>query len=173
MQEYVTLVDENDNMVGTAEKIDAHKNPRLHRAFSIFIFNNSGELLIQRRAEGKYHNPGMWANTCCGHPRPGESLEVAAHRRLQEEMDFDTGMVKVFSFIYSSEFENGLTEKEYDHVLVGKWDGIPSFNINEIADYKWISKSDLADDIRKSPEIYTTWFKIAWGTLLKEMKSCL
>lgn len=97
MEEYVVLVDENDNMVGTAEKIDAHRNPKLHRAFSIFIANNNGEMLIQKRAGEKYHNPGMWANTCCGHPRPGESLEAAVHRRLREEMGFDTGMVKAFS----------------------------------------------------------------------------
>ncbi|NLI11774.1 isopentenyl-diphosphate Delta-isomerase [Pelotomaculum propionicicum] len=166
MQEYVTLVDENDKVVGVAEKIDAHKNPKLHRAFSIFITNSKGEFLIQQRAENKYHCPGMWANTCCGHPRPGESLEEAAHRRLQEEMGFDTRMVKVFSFIYKTEFENGLTEKEYDHVFVGKWDGIPKKNINEVADYKWISRDILEEDIKKNPEIYTSWFKIAWEILL-------
>lgn len=173
MEEYVVLVDEDDNMVGTAEKIDAHRNPKLHRAFSIFIANNNGELLIQKRAWEKYHNPGMWANTCCGHPRPGESLEAAAHRRLMEEMGFDTGMVKVFSFIYNTEFENGLTEMEYDHVFVGKWDGIPEKNPAEVADYKWIAKEDLAEDIRKNPEIYTAWFKIAWENLLREKVICL
>ncbi len=169
MQEYVTLVDENDNVVGAAEKIDAHKNPKLHRAFSIFIANSKGELLIQQRAWEKYHNPGMWANTCCGHPRPGESLEAAAHRRLQEEMGFDTRMVKAFSFIYKSEFENGLTEKEYDHVFVGKWDGTPKRNIYEVADYKWIPTDVLKEDIKKNPEIYTAWFKTAWELLLTKI----
>lgn len=166
MQEYVILVDENDNAVGTAEKIEAHKNPKLHRAFSIFIFNSKGELLIQQRAVQKYHCPGMWANTCCSHPRPGESLEAAAHRRLQEEMGFDTKMEKYFSFIYNTEFDNGLTEKEYDHVFVGIWDGKPKININEVADYKWMSKDILEEDIKKNPGIYTTWFKIAWKSLL-------
>jgi len=167
VKEYVILVDENDNFIGTAEKIDAHKNSRLHRAFSIFIVNSKGEFLIQQRAEEKYHCPGLWANTCCSHPRPGESLEEAAHRRLQEEMGFDTRMEKVFSFIYKSKFENGLTENEYDHVFVGEWDGTPKNNLKEVAAYKWISKDVLKEDLKKNPEIYTTWFKIAWEGLLK------
>lgn len=168
MIEYVTLVDENDNVVGSAEKIDAHRNPRLHRAFSIFIVNSNGELLIQQRAAKKYHCPGMWANTCCGHPRPGELLEDAAHRRLREEMGFDTGLVRIFSFIYKTEFNNGLTEMEYDHVFVGKWDGIPKLNKDEAADYKWIQKEFLEEDIKNNPEIYASWFKIAWNILLKK-----
>ncbi|WP_206663715.1 isopentenyl-diphosphate Delta-isomerase [Pelotomaculum schinkii] len=166
MKEYVILVDENDNSVGIAEKIDAHKNPKLHRAFSIFIFNSKGKLLIQQRAENKYHCPGMWANTCCSHPRPGESLEKAAHRRLQEEMGFDTKMVKSFAFIYKAQFDNGLTEEEYDHIFVGKWDGTPKINVTEVADYKWISEDILREDIKKNPAIYTPWFKIALGKLL-------
>jgi len=166
VKEYVILVDKNDNMVGIAEKMDAHKNPKLHRAFSIFIVNSGGELLIQKRAEKKYHCPGLWANTCCGHPWPGESLEAATHRRLQEEMGFDTELEEVFSFIYNSEFDNGLTEKEFDHVFIGKWDGTPKINLEEASDYKWISKDILTKDIKKNPEIYTTWFKIAWEALL-------
>ncbi|TEB15639.1 Isopentenyl-diphosphate Delta-isomerase [Pelotomaculum sp. FP] len=166
VKEYVILVDENDNSVGIAEKIDAHKNPKLHRAFSIFIFNSKGKLLIQQRAENKYHCPGMWANTCCSHPRPGESLEKAAHRRLQEEMGFDTEMVKSFAFIYKAQFDNGLTEEEYDHIFVGKWDGTPKINLTEVADYKWISEDILREDIKKNPAIYTPWFKIALGKLL-------
>lgn len=173
MAEYVILVDENDKMIGTAEKIDAHKNPRLHRAFSVFIVNGNNELLIQKRVESKYHNPGMWANTCCSHPRPGEALEAAAHRRLQEEMGFDTGLVKVFSFIYETEFANGLTEKEYDHVFVGRWDGTPVKNPDEVADYKWIAKDALNEEIRKNPAVYTSWFKIAWKKLLEEKVICL
>ncbi|MFX4263469.1 isopentenyl-diphosphate Delta-isomerase [Pelotomaculum propionicicum] len=165
MKEYVTLVDENDNAVGAAEKIDAHRDAKLHRAFSIFIFNSRGELLIQQRAKGKYHCPGLWANTCCGHPRPGESLEEAAHRRLWEEMGFDTRMVEAFSFIYKCEFENGLTENEYDHVFVGKWDGEPQKNADEAADYRWVSKDILEKDMKENPDIYTVWFKIAWEKL--------
>lgn len=170
MQEYVILVDENDNSVGTAEKMDAHKNPKLHRAFSIFIVNSKGELLIQKRAENKYHCPGLWSNTCCSHPRPGESLEKAAHRRLQEEMGFDTKMVKVFSFIYKAEFDNGLTEKEYDHIFIGKWDGTPDINSKEVAEYKWISEDALKQDIEKYPATYTKWFKIALEKLLEHSK---
>ncbi len=168
MQEYVILVDENDNAVGTAEKIDAHRNPRLHRAFSIIIVDSGDRLLIQKRAGGKYHNPGMWANTCCGHPRPGEDLAAAAHRRLQEEMGFDTGLVEVFSFIYETRFANGLTEKEYDHVFIGRWDGTPVENPDEVADYKWVDIGALDEDMRKNPEIYTSWFRIALEKLLKE-----
>lgn len=171
MKEYVVLVDEKDRVVGTAEKIDAHRNPRLHRAFSIFIFNSGDELLIQRRAGGKYHCPGLWANTCCGHPRPGESLDAAVHRRLREEMGFDTEMEEVFSFIYEAEFENGLTEKEYDHVFRGKWDGTPKANPEEVANYRWVSRDFLAEDIKKNPQIYAAWFKIAWGTMVNKMGS--
>jgi len=168
VEEYVILVDENDNMVGTAEKMDAHINPRLHRAFSIIIFNSKDEVLIQKRALDKYHTPGLWANTCCSHPRPGEELEAAAHRRLQEEMGFDTALARVFSFIYEAKFENGVTEKEYDHVLFGRWDGTPIKNPAEVADYKWIAKNALTEDIKKNPEIYTPWFRIAWEKLLME-----
>lgn len=171
MKEYVILVDENDNSVGTAEKMDAHKNPKLHRAFSIFIVNSKGELLIQKRAENKYHCPGLWSNTCCSHPRPGESLEKAAHRRLQEEMGFDTKMVKVFSFIYKAEFDNGLTEEEYDHIFFGKFDGEPNINSKEVADYKWISEDMLKKDIKKNPSMYTKWFKIAIEKLFDQCKA--
>lgn len=168
MEEYVILVDENDNMVGTAEKMDAHINPRLHRAFSIIIVNSKDEVLIQKRALDKYHTPGLWANTCCSHPRPGEELDAAAHRRLQEEMGFDTELAKVFSFIYEARFENGVTEKEYDHVLFGRWDGTPIKNPAEVADYKWMAKNALTEDIKKNPEMYTPWFRIAWEKLLAE-----
>lgn len=170
MKDYVILVDENDNLVGTAEKIDAHKNPKLHRAFSIFIINSKGELLIQKRAENKYHCPGLWANTCCSHPRPGETLEEAAHRRLREEMGFDTQLVKIFSFKYRAEFDNGLTEEEYDHIFVGKWDGTPIINLREVADYKWISGDLLMEDIKENPDIYTAWLKIALEKFPKIMK---
>jgi isopentenyl-diphosphate delta-isomerase len=171
LKEYVILVDKNDNLLGTAEKMDAHKNPKLHRAFSIFIINSKGALLIQKRAENKYHCPGMWANSCCSHPRPGESLENATHRRLQEEMGFDTELVKIFSFIYKAEFDNGLTEEEYDHIFVGKWDGTPKINLKEVADYKWISGDILKEDIKKNPEIYTAWFKIALEKFFDKIKA--
>lgn len=169
MKEYVILVDEKDNMIGTAEKINAHLEPKLHRAFSIFIVNSNGELLIQQRAGNKYHCPGLWANTCCGHPRPGESLESAVHRRLQEEMGFDAELKEIFSFTYYCKFDNGLAEMEYDHVFIGKWNGTPIINYEEVADYKWVAKDFLKKDIEKNPEIYTTWFKIAWENLLSKI----
>jgi len=154
-------VDENDNEVGIAEKMDAHIEPKLHRAFSIFIVNSKGELLLQQRAKGKYHCPSLWTNTCCSHPRPGETLERAAHRRLQEEMGFDTALKEVFSFIYKAEFDNGLTEMEYDHVFVGRWDGQPKVNLEEVAAYEWVPVSELTAKIEEEPDKYTAWFKIA------------
>jgi isopentenyl-diphosphate delta-isomerase len=166
VKEYVVLVDENDHEVGIAEKMNAHIEPKLHRAFSIFIVNSKGELLIQQRALGKYHCPGLWANTCCSHPRPGEALEQAAHRRLQEEMGFDTDLERVFSFIYKAEFDNGLTEMEYDHVFVGKWDGQPKINLEEVAAYEWVPVNELTAKIEEEPGKYTAWFKIA----LKKLK---
>ncbi|OPY62216.1 MAG: Isopentenyl-diphosphate Delta-isomerase [Pelotomaculum sp. PtaU1.Bin065] len=167
MEDNVILVDENDNIIGTVKKMNAHTNPRLHRAFSIFIQNSKGELLIQQRAEQKYHCPGLWANTCCSHPRPDETLGEATSRRLWEEMGFNTKMEEIFSFIYKTEFDNGLTEHEYDHVFVGKWDGTPKINLSEVADYKWISKDILKEDINKNPARYTVWFKIALERLLE------
>lgn len=171
MKEYVVLVDNDDNSIGTAEKMDVHRNPKLHRAFSIFIVNSKGELLIQKRALNKYHCPGMWSNTCCSHPRPGEPLERAAHRRLREEMGFDTELFKIFSFIYKAEFDNGLTEEEYDHIFFGKWDGTPKINSEEVADYKWISGDFLMQDIKKNPGIYTAWFKIALEKIFEKSKA--
>ncbi len=156
----VILVDTSDNQIGTEEKIKAHKEGMLHRAFSIFLFNEHGELLLQRRAESKYHSGGLWTNTVCSHPSPGESLEEAATRRLTEELGFTTKTKKVLSFLYKSDYENGLTEHEIDHVFVGRFDGVPQPNPEEVMDYKWITIDDLKVDIAKHPEIYTTWFKI-------------
>ena len=159
--EQVVLVDEKDNQIGVEEKIRAHENGgRLHRAFSIFIFNPRGELLLQQRASVKYHFAGFWSNTCCGHPRPGEGLEAAAHRRLREEMSFDTELREVKSLIYRASFQNGLTEWEFDHAFVGVFRGEPKPNPEEISDYKWIGLHDLKRDIRENPDRYTPWFKI-------------
>lgn len=160
MLEQIILVDENDQEVGHGEKMEVHEKGLLHRAFSILVFNNKGELLIQQRAKEKYHCPGIWANTCCSHPRVGEKLEEAAHRRLKEEMGFDCVLNKDFSFIYKAEFDNGLTEYEYDYVFVGFYNGDININKDEVSDYKWIKIKDLLDDIQKNSKKYAPWFKI-------------
>lgn len=157
--EEVVLVDGEDNEIGTAEKIEAHKKGLLHRAFSIFIFNSKGELLIQKRADDKYHSGGLWSNTCCSHPRPGESLEEAAKRRLDEEMGIEIPLRRVFAFTYRVDLENGLSEHEYDHVFVGEFNGEPDIDVSEATDWKWINVEELKKDIVEAPERYTYWLK--------------
>ena len=165
----VILVDENDNPIGTLEKYEAHMHgAKLHRAFSIFVFNSKGETLLQRRALTKYHSKGKWSNTCCSHPAVGESIEVAAHRRLVEEFGFDCKMKEHFSFTYRTDVGDGLTEHEFDHILIGKYDGQPKPNPEEIMDYKWISPQDLTTDINAHPENYTLWMKIALERIIAE-----
>jgi len=161
MQENIILVDENDNEIGSGEKLEVHKQGKLHRAFSIFVFNSKKKLMLQKRAIGKYHCGGLWTNTCCSHPRVGENLEESTHRRLKEEMGFDCGLQKVFSFLYKSEFDNGLIENELDHVFVGKWDGTPVVSSEEVSDWKWIEVEELRTDIKENPDNYTPWFKVA------------
>jgi isopentenyl-diphosphate Delta-isomerase len=166
VQDYVVLIDRNNKKIGVEEKMKAHIDAKLHRAFSVFVFNSKGELLIQQRAKEKYHCGGLWANTVCSHPRPNESYSKATHRRLSEEMGFDCKLTKKFCFTYKVKFDNELTENEYDCVFVGKFDGDPKPNPSEVVNYKWISMKDLKKDIKKSPEKYTEWLKIA----LKKMK---
>jgi len=161
----VILVDENDKEIGTQEKMEAHRQGNLHRAFSILIFNKKGETLLQKRAKHKYHCGGLWTNTCCSHPRPGESLEQATQRRLEQEFGFTAKLEEKFSFQYRAEFDNGLTENEIDHVFVGFFEGQPKTNPEEISDYKWISLTQLKKDIEKSPDKYTPWFKIILSKL--------
>ncbi|MBU0598254.1 isopentenyl-diphosphate Delta-isomerase [Patescibacteria group bacterium] len=160
MSENVILVDTNDKEVGIMEKMEAHKKGLLHRCFSIFVFNSKKELLIQKRAAGKYHCGGLWTNTVCSHPRSGEDINQAVHRRLQEEMGFDCELKEVTSFIYKSKFDNGLTENEYDHVFVGEYDQEPVINKEEADEFKWIGIDELKKDINSSPDNYTPWFKI-------------
>ncbi|UTW64857.1 isopentenyl-diphosphate Delta-isomerase [bacterium SCSIO 12643] len=169
MEEQVVLVDQEDNQIGLMGKMEAHEKGLLHRAFSIFVFNSKGELLIQQRAHTKYHSAGEWANTCCSHQRDGESTLDAAHRRLQEEMGFDVELNEVFSFTYKKEFGNGLTEHEFDHVIFGQYDDAPVMNPEEVADWKYISIEDLKKDIELEPEKYTIWLQIA----LKEVETHL
>ncbi len=160
MQEKVILVDKNDQEIGSEEKMKAHQAGILHRAFSVLVFNSKGELLLQKRQKIKYHCPGLWTNTCCSHPRSGETLQQATHRRLKEEMGFDCQLKEVFSFIYQAKFDNGLTENEYDQVFVGKFDGQPKPNPDEVDGWKWISIKGLKKDINKNPGKYTPWSKI-------------
>jgi isopentenyl-diphosphate delta-isomerase len=158
--EYVILVNENDEELGTMEKQEAHEKALLHRAFSVFVFNSNHELLLQQRALTKYHSAGLWTNTCCSHPRVGETVEMAAHRRLFEEMGFDCDLNIKTSFIYKAEFDNGLTEHELDHILVGNYNGKININTNEVASYKWVDVNWLKEDMKLNPNNYTAWFTI-------------
>lgn len=160
MIEEVILVDENDNELGTMEKMEAHVKGVLHRAFSVFVFNSKGELLLQQRALDKYHSPGLWTNTCCSHPRLHEKTKDAASRRLIEEMGMETTVNEAFTFIYKSEFDNDLTEHELDHVFIGYDDRLPSINTDEVASYRYVGLIELQEEIDNDPEAFTTWFRI-------------
>ena len=154
------MVDEHDNQLGLMPKMEAHEKAVLHRAFSVFIFNSDGDLMLQQRAAHKYHSPLLWTNTCCSHQRDGESNIEAGKRRLVEEMGFSTELKEVFSFIYKAPFDNGLTEHELDHVMVGYFDGVPEVNSEEVASFKWMSLEAIKEDIELHPNLYTAWFKI-------------
>lgn len=160
-QERVILVDELDGELGSEVKLLAHVEGRLHRAFSIFVFDGAGRLLLQRRAASKYHSAGLWSNTCCGHPRPGEATEEAAHRRLREEMGFDTKLRWVFGFTYRAEFGNGLFEHEYDHVFVGEFRGTPVPDPGEVAAWRWAEIPEVLSRAEEAPEEWAAWFGIA------------
>ena len=167
MNDYVILVDENNNQIGLEEKILAHKKNLLHRAFSIFIFNDSFEILLQKRAPNKYHSGNLWTNTCCSHPLENLSLVESAKKRLVEEMGINANLNEVFSFIYQAEFDNGLSEYEYDHVLFGISNNKPILNPDEAIDYKWIKISDLKAQIEKNPGNFTVWLQIMINNYFK------
>ena len=167
--EYVVLVDEQDNEIGKMEKQQAHIEGKLHRAISVFIFNTKGEYLLQQRALNKYHSPGLWTNTCCSHPRHGETAISAAQRRLMEEMGLQCQLKEIFSFVYKVTFENHLTEHEYDHVFIGITDSLPIPNIAEVAAYKYITKDQLLQDININAGNYTAWFKICLPQVVLEI----
>jgi isopentenyl-diphosphate delta-isomerase len=167
--EFVVLVDEQDNAIGKMEKQQAHVEGALHRAFSIFIFNSEKKLLIQKRASSKYHCAGLWTNTCCSHPRENESLQDAANRRLQEEMGMTCELKPLFSFVYKAEFENGLTEHEFDHVLFGESNQIPELNLDEVEEFKFIGLEELQTEIKQNPKNFTPWFLLALDRV-KEFK---
>lgn len=160
MLQNVILVDRNNNQIWVCEKMKAHIDGKLHRAFSIFIFNSDNELLLQQRAETKYHSGGLWTNTVCSHPKPDEDISLNAKQRLHEELWFTTDIKELFSFYYKSDYVNWLTEHEYDHVFVWHYDNNPIPNKEEVMDYKWITIEDLLIDVKKNPNNYTSWFRI-------------
>jgi len=160
MEEKVILVNQNDEHIGLMPKMEAHEKALLHRAFSVFVMNDMGEIMLQQRAAHKYHSPLLWTNTCCSHQRDGETNIQAGKRRLMEEMGFETELKEVFSFVYKAPFDNGLTEHEFDHVMVGKFNDDPNINPDEVADWKWMLPEDIKRDIDENPNRYTAWFKI-------------
>ncbi|WP_457615661.1 isopentenyl-diphosphate Delta-isomerase [Lutibacter sp.] len=162
-EEQVILVNENDEKVGLMPKMEAHEKAVLHRAFSVFIFNDKDELLLQQRAASKYHSPLLWTNTCCSHQRDGESNIEAGKRRLEEEMGFVCDLKEVTWFIYKAPFDNGLTEHELDHIMVGYYNQNPVINPEEVANFKWMHMQDVRKDIAKNPQNYTAWFKIIFA----------
>ena len=170
IEEQVILVNEQDEPIGLMPKMEAHEKAVLHRAFSVFILNDRGELMLQQRAQHKYHSPGLWTNTCCSHQREGESNIAAGKRRLQEEMGFVAELKETISFIYKAPFDNGLTEHELDHILVGTYNDAPNINPEEVADWKWMEVAKVKEDIAKHPENYTAWFKIIFDRFYNYIK---
>ena len=170
IEERVVLVDEHDFEIGTMPKMEAHQKALLHRAISVFIFNSKGEWLLQRRALHKYHSSGLWSNTACTHPRPGESYLEAADRRLKEEMGMQCELNDLFNFIYKEKLDNELTEHELDHVFIGYTDQIPNINVEEVCDHTHISYDDLKNDIHANPDKYTYWFKHVIENVYQHLK---
>jgi isopentenyl-diphosphate Delta-isomerase len=168
-EEYVILVDEHDNELGLMEKMEAHRKGVLHRAFSVFVFNDEGQFLLQQRAFSKYHSGGLWTNTCCSHPRKGENILEAAKRRLQEEMGFTCQLEEQFSFIYNRKLDNELTEHELDHVVFGTYNNPPVLNPEEVCAYRYMDKEELIAAVKNQPEQYTEWFKICFDEVLKRL----
>lgn len=160
MEEQVILVDEQDNQIGLMEKMQAHREGRLHRAFSVFLFNEKNELLLQKRADTKYHCGGLWTNTCCSHPQKDETLKQAVNRRLQEELGISCETKAVYSFIYKADVGEGLIEYEYDHVFIGTFLEKPHPNLVEVADWKYVTLDFLREDIKINSTHYTPWFRI-------------
>lgn len=159
-EEQVILVDKNDEPIGLMNKLEAHEKAVLHRAFSVFILNYKNEVMLQQRAHHKYHSPLLWTNTCCSHQRAGETNIEAGKRRLQEEMGFTTELKELFHFIYKAPFDNGLTEHELDHVMIGYYNETPIINNDEVENWKWMKIEAIKEDMIQNPEIYTVWFKI-------------
>ncbi|WP_348799519.1 isopentenyl-diphosphate Delta-isomerase [Flavobacterium adhaerens] len=159
-EEKVILVNEFDEQIGLMPKLEAHEKAILHRAFSVFVLNNQNEIMLQQRAHHKYHSPLLWTNTCCSHQREGETNIQAGNRRLFEEMGFNTDLKELFHFIYKAPFDNGLTEHELDHVMIGYYNGVPEINADEVEAWKWMKIEDVKEDMLLNPDDYTVWFKI-------------
>jgi len=175
-EENVILVNENDEQIGLMPKLEAHEKAVLHRAFSVFVLNNKNEIMLQQRAQLKYHSPLLWTNTCCSHQREGESNIQAGSRRLYEEMGFKTDLKELFHFIYKAPFDNGLTEHELDHVMIGYYDAEPIINPEEVESWKWMKIEDVKKDMEQQADLYTVWFKIIFDEFyhfLEEHKSPL
>lgn len=170
-EEHVILVNEKDQEIGLMPKLEAHQKAVLHRAFSVFIFNSENELMLQQRASNKYHSPNLWTNTCCSHQRSGESNIQAGTRRLYEEMGFTTSLKEITSFIYKAPFDNGLTEHELDHIMVGYYNEDPVINSDEVEDWKWMKIEDVKKDISLNPDLYTAWFKIIFKNFYNHLNN--
>jgi isopentenyl-diphosphate Delta-isomerase len=170
-EEKVILVNEQDEEIGTMDKMEAHRKGALHRAFSIFILNENNNLIIQQRADNKYHSPGLWSNTCCSHPLPDEDILSAAHRRLQEELGFDCPLQPLFTFRYQSEVGNGMTENEYDHIFIGSYDGEFDLNENEVQNLSYMSFDEVDQKLKDKPESFTRWLHLVWPQFKSEIKT--
>ena len=170
VKEKVVLVDKSDKQIGLMPKLEAHQKGILHRAFSIFLFNSKNQILLQKRSLIKYHSAGLWTNTCCSHPRDGEDIIDAGKRRLYEEMGIRTELKKEFAFTYKAVLENGLTEHEFDHVLIGNFNGTPILNKDEVEDWKWMSLEEIEKNINENKDDYTVWFVIAFNYFYKNFK---
>ncbi len=173
IEENVVLVDKNDKFIGLMPKMEAHQKGLLHRAFSVFIFNDKNEIMLQKRALNKYHSPGLWTNTCCSHPRNNESIISAGLRRLNDEMGFQTDLKELFNFIYKESFENGLVEYEFDYVLIGSYNNSPKLNLIEAEDWKWMSLDEIKKDVEANPNNYTAWLKIIINDFFEKFKFLL
>jgi isopentenyl-diphosphate delta-isomerase len=160
IEEQVILVNEQDEPIGLMNKMEAHEKAVLHRAFSVFVLNDNNEVMLQQRAHHKYHSPLLWTNTCCSHQRAGETNIEAGKRRLFEEMGFETELKELFYFIYKAPFDNGLTEHELDHVMIGYYNDAPVINLDEVESWKWMPIEAIKDDMLANPNSYTVWFKI-------------
>jgi len=169
-EEKVILVNSDDEQIGLMPKMEAHEKAVLHRAFSIFVVNSKNELMLQQRALEKYHSPGLWTNTCCSHQRDGEGNIEAGHRRLQEEMGFEIPLEYLFNFIYKAPFDNGLTEHELDHVMLGRFEGVPKINPDEVASWKWMDIDQINTDLKENTDLYTVWFAIIFDRFYNHLK---